>query len=42
MDGNEQDFLIGIGKAAQEKHQFRIGDVVKGESHPILDQRTEV
>jgi len=42
IDGNEQEFLIGIGKAAQEKHQFRIGDVVKGESHPILDQRTEV
>jgi len=42
IDGNEQEYLIGIGKAAQEKHQFRIGDVVKGESHPILDQRIEV
>ena len=33
IDGNEQEYLIGIGKAAQEKHQFRIGDVVKGEGY---------
>ena len=42
LDNNERAFSIGIGKAAQEKHQFRIGDVVKGESYPILDLRTEV
>jgi hypothetical protein len=42
VDNNEREFSVGIGKAAQEKHQFRLGDVVKGESHPILDQRTEV
>jgi hypothetical protein len=42
IDGNEREFLIGIGKVAQEKHQFRIGDVVKGESHPVLDHRLEV
>ena len=42
LDTNEGEFLVGIGKAAQEKHQFRIGDAVKGESHPVLDQRTEV
>ena len=42
LDNNEREFLIGIGKAAQEKHQFRLGNVVKGESHPALDQRTEV
>jgi hypothetical protein len=41
-DDNERDFSIGIGKAAQEKHQFRIGDVVKGESHPVLNQRIEI
>ena len=39
---SEQTFLIGIGKAAQEKHQFRVGDVVKGESQPVLDHRMEV
>jgi hypothetical protein len=42
LDNNEREFSVGIGKAAQGKHQFRIGDVVKGESHPILDPRTEV
>ena len=42
IDENEREFLIGIGKAAQEKHRFKIDDVVKGESHPVLDQRTEI
>jgi hypothetical protein len=42
LDNNEREFSVGIGKAAQEKHQFRIGDGVKGASHPVLDQRTEV
>ena len=26
---HEQEFTIGIGKGAQEKHQFRNGDVLK-------------
>ena len=39
---NERAFVIGIGKAAQEKHQFRVGDAVKGESQPVLDHRMEV
>jgi hypothetical protein len=42
IDEKEQEFSIGIGKAAQEKHQFKISDVVKGESHSVLDQRIEV
>ena len=42
IDENEREFLIGIGKAAQEKHQFRVSNVVKGESQPVLDHRTEV
>ena len=42
IDDNEREFSIGIGKAAQEKHQFRVGYIVKGESHPVLDHRTEV
>lgn len=33
MLGNESRvFSIGIGKAAQKKHQFRVGDNVSGES----------
>ena len=42
IDNSKRDFSIGIGKAAQEKHQFRVGHIVKGESHPALDQRIEI
>jgi len=42
IDVREQESVVGIGKVAQEKHQFRISDVVKGKSHPVKDQRTEV
>jgi len=42
IDENEREFLIGIGKAAQEKHQFKVGNVVRGESCPVLDNRIEV
>ena len=37
----EREFLVGIGKAAYLKHQFRIGDRVSGKSFPVADQRTE-
>jgi hypothetical protein len=31
--GNEErDFSIGIGKSAQAKHQFRVGDEISGPS----------
>jgi hypothetical protein len=35
------DFTIGIGKSAQEKFQFRFGDMVSGESEPVADERKE-
>jgi hypothetical protein len=38
----KKEFSVGIGKAAQAKHLFRIGDLIKGESHPVLDNRIEV
>jgi hypothetical protein len=38
---NDREFLIGIGKAAQTKHQFRAGDTASGKSHPVMDTRTE-
>lgn len=42
MLGNESRvFSIGIGKAAQKKHQFRVGDNVSGESVPVADARLE-
>ena len=30
MDGESGEFTVGIGKAAQQKHEFRCGDVVSG------------
>ena len=41
IDDQEGEFLIGIGKAAQAKHQFRVGDVVSGRSAPVADPRLE-
>ena len=41
ISGLEEEFMVGIGKAAQAKHQFRIGDIVQGESHPVPDSRVE-
>ena len=36
------EFTVGIGKAAQAKHEFRAGDVVSGASLPVADSRKEV
>ena len=41
-DGKEREFLVGIGKAAQAKYQFKAGDVVRGDAYPVIDNRTEV
>ncbi len=41
MDGEEAEFLIGIGKAAQAKHLFRVGDTVSGQSCLVPDKRME-
>ncbi len=35
------EFLIAVGKAAHEKHQFRAGMVVSGSSVPVPDPRLE-
>jgi hypothetical protein len=32
---------IGIGESAQDKFQFRSGDMVSGESEPVADERKE-
>jgi hypothetical protein len=37
----EDSFLVAIGKAAQAKHQFRVGDEVRGRAEPVLDERKE-
>ena len=41
IDGQEQEFLVGIGKGAQAKHGFRVGDIVSGQCLPVEDNRTE-
>ena len=42
ISGDEaKTFRIGIGKAAQARHQFRAGDEVQGESLPVVDARKE-
>jgi len=33
--------LVGIGAGTQAKHRFRAGDVLKGESQPVADPRSE-
>lgn len=42
VGGDQRGFVVAIGKAAQVKHAFRMGDHVSGESEPVEDARTEV
>jgi len=35
------ELAVGVGKAAQSKHGFRVGDEVGGESVPVEDARME-
>ncbi len=37
----ERTFLVGIGKAAYQKHQFRAGDAASGMSEPVLNPAME-
>ena len=39
---DEGEFTVGIGKAAQAKHQFRAGDTVSGKALPVPAERTTV
>ena len=41
VDGEEGRFSVGIGKAAQEKHQFRVGQSASGNAVPVADARLE-
>ena len=41
IKGHDKEFLIGIGKSAQSKHGFQVGDRVSGKSLPVLDDRKE-
>lgn len=36
-----REFSVGIGKAAQEKHKFRVGDHIGGAAVPVADAKLE-
>jgi hypothetical protein len=37
----ERESLVGVGKAAHAKHQFRAGDVLSGQALAVADRKTE-
>jgi len=37
----EREFMVGIGKGAQAKHSFQVGDIVSGQCQPVEDARLE-
>lgn len=41
IEGQSREFSVGIGKAAQAKHEFQVGDEISGESWPVLADRLE-
>ena len=41
-DGENRDFSVAVGKAAQQKHSFSAGMNVKGMAVPVADPRIEV
>ena len=40
-EAEPRDLLVGIGKAAQAKHEFQVGDEVSGLGVPVDDPRKE-
>lgn len=41
IDGQEAEFWVGIGEAAQTKHQFKVDDLVTGQSVSVPDPNLE-
>ncbi len=41
IDGKKGIFWVGIGKAAQAKHQFQVGVTATGKCQPVADANTE-
>ena len=41
VDGEERAFALGIGKAAQAKHQFKVNDIISGAGLPVPDPEME-
>ncbi len=41
IGGERREAWLGVGQAAQEKHQFRVGMEASGRAVPVADPRTE-
>jgi hypothetical protein len=41
IGAEDREFSVAVGKGAQQKHQFQLGDEVSGESVPVADERLE-
>jgi hypothetical protein len=41
LDGRQEEFSVGIGKAAQSRHGLQVGDKVSGVAQPVEDSRKE-
>jgi len=41
VEGENREFIVAIGKAAQSKNCFQAGDLVRGMSEPVPDERLE-
>lgn len=41
LDGESREFCVAVGKAAQAKLEFRVGNRVSGVGVPVADSRTE-
>jgi hypothetical protein len=41
IGGEQREFSVGIGKGAQSKHAFRVGDVVSGQGRAVADTRMQ-
>jgi hypothetical protein len=41
VDDEEREFSVGLGKVAQAKHQFQVGDELSGEAVPVAYPRRE-
>ncbi len=41
VDGTEREFTVGIGKAAQQKYAFHVGDEVAGAAVPVADNQLD-
>lgn len=41
LGDEERSFTVAVGKAAQDKHRFRVGMEVSGQGLPVADRRRE-